>query len=57
VIERTNEQWIAELWGSNPDQALSDLYDLLVRGLRATFGGYGGDVEGGRTLAQMFCRR
>jgi hypothetical protein len=57
VIERTNEQWIAELWGSNPDQALSDLYDLLVRGLRATFGGYGGNVEGGRTLAQMFCRR
>jgi RNA polymerase sigma-70 factor, ECF subfamily len=43
--ERTNEQWLAELRGSNPDQALADLYDLLVRGLRAAFGRYGGGVE------------
>ena len=29
----------------NPDEALADLYDLLVRGLRAALGGYGGGVE------------
>jgi RNA polymerase sigma-70 factor (ECF subfamily) len=45
VIERTNEQWLAELRGPNPDEALADLYDLLVRGLRAALGGYGGGVE------------
>ena len=43
--ERTNEQWLAELGGPNPDEALGDLYDLLVRGLRAAFGSYGGGVE------------
>ena len=31
--ERTNEQWLADLRGPNPDEALADLYDLLVRGL------------------------
>jgi RNA polymerase sigma-70 factor (ECF subfamily) len=45
VRERTNEQWLAELRGANPDEALADLYDLLVRGLRAAFGSYGGGVE------------
>src|SRR5215208_1336870 len=45
VRERTNEQWLAELRGPNPGEALADLYDLLVRGLRAALGGYGGDVE------------
>ncbi len=43
--ERTNEQWLAELRGPNPDAALADLYDLLVRGLRAAVGGYGSGVE------------
>ena len=43
--ERTNEQWLAELRGPKPDEALADLYDLLVRGLRAAFGGYGGGVD------------
>src|ERR687894_295586 len=43
--ERTNEQWLADLRGPNPDEALADLYDLLVRGLRAALGGYGGGVE------------
>ena len=43
--ERTNEQWLAELRGSKPGEALADLYDLLVRGLRAAFGGYGGGLE------------
>jgi RNA polymerase sigma-70 factor (ECF subfamily) len=43
--ERTNEQWLAELGGPNPDEAFADLYDLLVRGLRAAFGSYGGGVE------------
>jgi RNA polymerase sigma-70 factor, ECF subfamily len=33
------------LRGTNPDEALADLYDLLVRGLRAAFGGYRGGVE------------
>jgi RNA polymerase sigma-70 factor (ECF subfamily) len=45
VRERTNEQWLAELRGPNPDEALADLYDLLMRGLRAAFGGYGGGLE------------
>jgi RNA polymerase sigma-70 factor (ECF subfamily) len=45
MIKRTNEQWLAELRGPNPGEALADLYDLLVRGLRAAFGGYGGGVE------------
>jgi RNA polymerase sigma-70 factor, ECF subfamily len=43
--ERTNKQWLMELRGPNPDGALADLYDLLVRGLGAAFGGYGGGVE------------
>jgi RNA polymerase sigma-70 factor (ECF subfamily) len=43
--ERTNEQWLADLRGSNPDEALADLYDLLVRGLKAGLGNYGGGVE------------
>ena len=43
--ERTNEQWLADLRGPNPDEALEDLYDLLVRGLRAGLGGYGGGVD------------
>jgi RNA polymerase sigma-70 factor (ECF subfamily) len=34
-----------ELRGPNPDKALVDLYDLLVRGLGAALGGYGGGVE------------
>ena len=43
--ERTNEQWLMELRGANPDEALRDLYDLLVRGLRAALGSYGGGVD------------
>ena len=43
--ERTNEQWLAELREPNSGEALADLYDLLVRGLRAALGGYGGGVE------------
>ena len=43
--ERTNEQWLADLRGPNPDEALADLYDLLVRGLRAGLGRYGGGVD------------
>jgi RNA polymerase sigma-70 factor, ECF subfamily len=45
VRERTNEQWLAELRGPNPGKALADLYDLLVRGLKAALGSYGGGVE------------
>ena len=37
--ERTNEQWLTELRGPDPDVALADLYDLLVRGLGASLGG------------------
>jgi RNA polymerase sigma-70 factor, ECF subfamily len=43
--ERTNEQWLADLRRSKPDEALADLYNLLVRGLRAAFGSYGGGVD------------
>src|ERR687890_1172288 len=43
--ERTNEQWLAELRGPNPDEALADLYDLLVRGLRVGLGNYRGGVD------------
>jgi RNA polymerase sigma-70 factor, ECF subfamily len=43
--ERTNEQWLMELGGVNPDEALADLYDLLVRGLRAALGGRAGGVD------------
>src|SRR5918992_3814146 len=43
--ERTNEQWLADLRGPNPDEALADLYDLLVRGLSAGLGNYGGGVD------------
>jgi len=45
IRERTNEQWLAELRGSNPDGALADLYDLLLRGLRAALGGNGASAE------------
>jgi RNA polymerase sigma-70 factor, ECF subfamily len=45
VRERTNEQWLAELRGPNSGDALADLYGLLVHGLRAALGGYGGGVE------------
>src|SRR5215212_1215357 len=34
-----------ELQGPDPDRALADLYNLLVRGLRAALGGYRGGVE------------
>jgi RNA polymerase sigma-70 factor (ECF subfamily) len=43
--ERTNEQWLAEVRRPNPGKALADLYDLLVRGLKAALGSYGGGVE------------
>ena len=43
--ERTNEQWLAELRGPNPDEAIADLYNLLVRGLKAAFGSHGGGVD------------
>jgi RNA polymerase sigma-70 factor (ECF subfamily) len=45
VRERTNDQWLMELQGPDPDAALADLYDLLVRGLGAPIGGYRGGVE------------
>src|SRR5919202_6187353 len=43
--ERTNVQWLADLRGANPNEALADLYDLLVRGLRAALRGYGCGVD------------
>jgi DNA-directed RNA polymerase specialized sigma24 family protein len=45
VRERTNEQWLTDLRGPNPDEAFADLYDLLVRGLRVGLGSYGGGVD------------
>ena len=52
--ERTNEQWLAELRGPNPDKLLADLYGLLVRGLRAALGGRadGADANIGDYFAQ-----
>src|SRR5215212_11830406 len=43
--ERTNEQWLVDLRGPNPDAALADLYDLLVRGLRVGLGNYWSGVD------------
>jgi RNA polymerase sigma-70 factor (ECF subfamily) len=43
--ERTNGQWLTDLRGPNPDEALADLYDLLVRGLRVGLRSYGGGVD------------
>src|SRR5918911_3741320 len=43
--ERTNEQWLTDLRGANRDEALADLYDLLVRGLRAALRGYESGIE------------
>ena len=43
--ERTNEQWLAELRGPDPDEALADLYGLLVRGLRAALAGRADGVD------------
>jgi RNA polymerase sigma-70 factor (ECF subfamily) len=43
--ERTNAQWLAELRGGDPDEALADLYDLLVRSLRTALGGHVGAAE------------
>jgi RNA polymerase sigma-70 factor (ECF subfamily) len=45
VRERTNDQWLAALRGPNPDEALAELYDLLVRGLGAALGSHRGGVE------------
>jgi RNA polymerase sigma-70 factor, ECF subfamily len=42
---RTNEQWLSELRGPNPDEALADLYNVLVRGLRAALGGRASGVD------------
>jgi len=33
------------LRGPNPDEAIADLYNLLVRGLKAAFGSHGGGVD------------
>lgn len=33
---RTNEEWLTDLTGANRDQAIQDLHQLLVRGLRFT---------------------
>jgi RNA polymerase sigma-70 factor, ECF subfamily len=43
--DRTNEQWLADLRGPHPDEALEDLYGLLVRGLRAGLDSHGGGVD------------
>jgi RNA polymerase sigma-70 factor (ECF subfamily) len=44
--ERTNDQWLADLRGSEKDEALADLRALLVEGLKAALrGGTGAVVE------------
>jgi RNA polymerase sigma-70 factor (ECF subfamily) len=39
VTKRSNEQWLAELRGSERDRALADLRAVLVRGLRVALRG------------------
>jgi RNA polymerase sigma-70 factor (ECF subfamily) len=34
MMDRTNEEWLGDLRGPNPDESLSDLRAILVRGLR-----------------------
>lgn len=36
MTERTNEQWIDDLTSENPAEAINDLREMLVRGLRYT---------------------
>lgn len=36
IQRRTNEEWLADLRSDQPEQALTDLRDLLLRGLRYT---------------------
>src|ERR671917_633698 len=43
--ERTNDQWLADLRGPDPGEALGDLYGLLVRGLKAGLRSSGGGVD------------
>ena len=43
--ERTNDQWLADLRGPNPEEALGDLYEVLVRGLKAGLRTSGGGVD------------
>ncbi len=37
--QRTNEEWLAALRGSEQDRAIGDLRAVIVRGLKVTFGG------------------
>ncbi|MDX1437525.1 MAG: RNA polymerase sigma factor [Anaerolineales bacterium] len=39
-VDRTNEEWIADLSGPDPDPALKDLRNILVNGLRAALSTY-----------------
>src|ERR671916_3200733 len=43
--ERTNDKWLADLRGPNPEEALGDLYEVLVRGLKAGLRTSGGGVD------------
>ena len=49
--ERSNEQWLAALYGPKKDKALADLRIVLVHGLRAALRGYTSGVE---SLAEDF---
>jgi RNA polymerase sigma-70 factor (ECF subfamily) len=49
--ERSNEQWLAALYGPKKDKALADLRILLVHGLRAALRGYTSGVD---SLAEDF---
>jgi RNA polymerase sigma-70 factor (ECF subfamily) len=43
--KRTDEQWLAQLRGPDLSEALADLYDLLVRSLRAALSGRAGGAD------------
>ncbi|BBL78732.1 DNA-directed RNA polymerase sigma-70 factor [Rubrobacter xylanophilus] len=51
--ERTNEEWLAALRGPEREEAVADLRALIVRGLKAAFGGR---VRGLETTTEDFAQ-
>ncbi len=51
--QRTNEEWLSELRGSERDRAIGDLRAMIVRGLKATFAG---SVRGLNETAEDFAQ-
>ncbi|MBC8509888.1 MAG: sigma-70 family RNA polymerase sigma factor [Anaerolineales bacterium] len=46
MSERTNQEWLDDLQGSNKDEAITDLRDILIRGLQYSLSTHTrGDIE------------